>query len=195
MSTVCLEAQPAVTTTSFPTASQTVCCAIRKPPKHIKHDSFSLNCLPLSLSFSPLPEPFEEDVKETDSFPPNLPKIPTTSSSPPPVTHTSSSPTSSHSSSNTTAGPSGESGSRPLRLHPPALQPLHLLVSAIFLSTDHSFSVVYFHHPLHPPLLAALSCLSNSPDLSLITSRLRARLFLSSCDECEHVGSVSKPCV
>ncbi|XP_070768552.1 epithelial discoidin domain-containing receptor 1 isoform X3 [Enoplosus armatus] len=53
-----------------------------------------------------LSEPFEEDGTETDSFPPNLPKIPTTSSSPPPVNHTSSSPTSSHSSSNTTAGPS-----------------------------------------------------------------------------------------
>ncbi|XP_044064806.1 epithelial discoidin domain-containing receptor 1 isoform X2 [Siniperca chuatsi] len=53
-----------------------------------------------------LSEPFEEDVTETDSFPPNHPKIPTTSSSPPPVNHTSSSPTSSHSSSNTTAGPS-----------------------------------------------------------------------------------------
>ncbi|XP_078027799.1 epithelial discoidin domain-containing receptor 1 isoform X5 [Epinephelus lanceolatus] len=49
-----------------------------------------------------LSEPFEEDVTDTDSFLPNLPKIPTTSSSPPPVNHTSSSPTSSHSSSNTT---------------------------------------------------------------------------------------------
>ncbi|XP_049439542.1 epithelial discoidin domain-containing receptor 1 isoform X4 [Epinephelus fuscoguttatus] len=49
-----------------------------------------------------LSEPFEEDVTDTDSFPPNLPKIPTTSSSPPLVNHTSSSPTSSHSSSNTT---------------------------------------------------------------------------------------------
>ncbi|XP_031708538.1 epithelial discoidin domain-containing receptor 1 isoform X3 [Anarrhichthys ocellatus] len=52
-----------------------------------------------------LSEPFEEDATEKDSFP-NLPKIPTTTSSPPPVNLTSSSPTSSHSSSNITAGPS-----------------------------------------------------------------------------------------
>ncbi|XP_067457210.1 epithelial discoidin domain-containing receptor 1 isoform X2 [Thunnus thynnus] len=57
-----------------------------------------------------LSEPFEEDITETQSFPPNLPKIPKTSSSPPPVDHTSSSPTSSHSISNTTAGPSGSDG-------------------------------------------------------------------------------------
>uniref|UniRef100_A0A8C4DUP9 receptor protein-tyrosine kinase n=1 Tax=Dicentrarchus labrax TaxID=13489 RepID=A0A8C4DUP9_DICLA len=57
-----------------------------------------------------LSEPFEEDVTETDSFPPNLPKNPTNSSSPPSVNHTSSSPTSSHSTSNTTADPSGEAG-------------------------------------------------------------------------------------
>ncbi|KAM9352996.1 epithelial discoidin domain-containing receptor 1 [Symphorus nematophorus] len=53
-----------------------------------------------------LSEPFDEDVTDTDSFPPNFPHIPTSSSSPPPVNHTSPSPTSSHSSSNTTAGPS-----------------------------------------------------------------------------------------
>ncbi|XP_070822359.1 epithelial discoidin domain-containing receptor 1 isoform X5 [Chaetodon trifascialis] len=53
-----------------------------------------------------LSEPFEDDVTDTDSFPPNRPEIPATSSSPPPVNHTSSSPTSGHSSSNTTTGPS-----------------------------------------------------------------------------------------
>ncbi|XP_023282122.1 epithelial discoidin domain-containing receptor 1 isoform X5 [Seriola lalandi dorsalis] len=53
-----------------------------------------------------LSEPFEEDVKEPDSFPPNPPEIPSISSSAPPVNHTSSSPTSSHSSSNATADPS-----------------------------------------------------------------------------------------
>ncbi|XP_022612303.1 epithelial discoidin domain-containing receptor 1 isoform X4 [Seriola dumerili] len=53
-----------------------------------------------------LSEPFEEDVKEPDSFPPYPPKIPSISSSAPPVNHTSSSPTSSHSSSNATADPS-----------------------------------------------------------------------------------------
>nr|XP_046255107.1 epithelial discoidin domain-containing receptor 1 isoform X3 [Scatophagus argus] len=52
-----------------------------------------------------LSEPFEEIVTDTDSFPPNPPDVPTTSSSPP-VNHTFSSPTSSHSSSNTTAGSS-----------------------------------------------------------------------------------------
>uniref|UniRef100_A0A3Q1J550 receptor protein-tyrosine kinase n=1 Tax=Anabas testudineus TaxID=64144 RepID=A0A3Q1J550_ANATE len=51
-------------------------------------------------------EPFEEDVIEPDSFLPNLPKNPTTSSSPPIDIHTSSSPTTSPRSSNSTAGPS-----------------------------------------------------------------------------------------
>ncbi|XP_034466918.1 epithelial discoidin domain-containing receptor 1 isoform X4 [Hippoglossus hippoglossus] len=53
-----------------------------------------------------LSEPFEKDVTEPDSFPPNPPKIPTISSSAPPVNHTSSSPTSSHNSTNSTAEPS-----------------------------------------------------------------------------------------
>nr|XP_020466460.1 epithelial discoidin domain-containing receptor 1-like isoform X2 [Monopterus albus] len=52
-----------------------------------------------------LSEPFEEDVTEPDSYPSNLPKIPTTSSFPPPVNHTSSSTTSNHRPS-TTTGPS-----------------------------------------------------------------------------------------
>nr|XP_019948483.1 PREDICTED: epithelial discoidin domain-containing receptor 1 isoform X3 [Paralichthys olivaceus] len=54
-----------------------------------------------------LSEPFEGDVTEPDSIPPNPPKIPTIGSSAPPVNHTSSSPTSSHNSTNTTAEPSG----------------------------------------------------------------------------------------
>ncbi|XP_047454843.1 epithelial discoidin domain-containing receptor 1 isoform X3 [Mugil cephalus] len=54
-----------------------------------------------------LSEPFEEDVTDTDSFPPNLPEVPGTSSSPPPVNLTSSAPTSNPSSSNHTARPSG----------------------------------------------------------------------------------------
>ncbi|XP_035018494.2 epithelial discoidin domain-containing receptor 1 isoform X4 [Hippoglossus stenolepis] len=53
-----------------------------------------------------LSEPFEEDVTEPDSFPPNPPKIPAISSSAPPVNHTSSSPTWSHNSTNSTAEPS-----------------------------------------------------------------------------------------
>ncbi|XP_068179227.1 epithelial discoidin domain-containing receptor 1 isoform X2 [Antennarius striatus] len=52
-----------------------------------------------------LSEPFEEDVIDTDSFPPHPPKVPTTSSSPPPVVQTSFSPTSNHTSSNSTAVP------------------------------------------------------------------------------------------
>ncbi|XP_068998534.1 epithelial discoidin domain-containing receptor 1 isoform X2 [Embiotoca jacksoni] len=52
-----------------------------------------------------LSEPFEEDVTDTDSFPPNIPKIPDTSYSPT-VNLTSSAPTTNHSSSNTTIGPS-----------------------------------------------------------------------------------------
>ncbi|TKS82272.1 Epithelial discoidin domain-containing receptor 1 [Collichthys lucidus] len=56
-----------------------------------------------------LSEPFEEDVTDPDSYPPNLPEIPTTRASPPPINHTtssSSSPTTRHSSTNNTAGPS-----------------------------------------------------------------------------------------
>ncbi|KAM8871265.1 epithelial discoidin domain-containing receptor 1 isoform 1-T1 [Spinachia spinachia] len=52
-----------------------------------------------------LSEPFQEDAMGKNFFPTNLPRIPATSSSPPPVNLTSSSPTPSHSSSNTTAGP------------------------------------------------------------------------------------------
>ncbi|XP_019116780.2 epithelial discoidin domain-containing receptor 1 isoform X5 [Larimichthys crocea] len=56
-----------------------------------------------------LSEPFEEDVTDPDSYPPNLPENPTTRTSPPPINHTtssSSSPTTRHSSTNNTAGPS-----------------------------------------------------------------------------------------
>nr|XP_004550905.2 epithelial discoidin domain-containing receptor 1 isoform X2 [Maylandia zebra] len=53
-----------------------------------------------------LSEPFEEDVTDTDLFPPNIPKIPgTKSSSPPPVNVTSSAPTSSRGAFNSTTGP------------------------------------------------------------------------------------------
>lgn len=145
-----------------------------KPPKHWKHDSFSLNYLPLSFSFPPYPEPFEQDVTETDSVPPNLPKIPTTSSSPPPVNHSFSPPTSSHSLSNTT-GPSGESCWCPLCFYSPAL---HHHILLYLRSFRQPFSL---HCPLSsptmlslPPLLTALSCLHNSPDLSLTTSCLCA---------------------
>lgn len=51
-----------------------------------------------------LSEPFEEDVKDTDSFPPNFPKFGNTSTFPPPVNQTTSAPTSS--SSSNTARPS-----------------------------------------------------------------------------------------
>ena len=71
--------------------------------------------------------------------------------------------------------------SAPLRLHPPPLPPL------IFLNLS-------FHQPCHftcPTLTAP----PNSPDLALIASGHRARFSLSSCDEREHVGSVSKRCV
>lgn len=58
------------------------------------------------LSFSSLhAEPFEEDVMDTDSFPPNPPKVPPSSSSRPPVVQTSFSPTSNRTSSNATTGP------------------------------------------------------------------------------------------
>ncbi|XP_041649238.1 epithelial discoidin domain-containing receptor 1 isoform X3 [Cheilinus undulatus] len=53
-----------------------------------------------------LSEPFDSDATETDSFPPNLPKIPTTTSPSPPLLNHTSSPTSGHGSSNATAGPS-----------------------------------------------------------------------------------------
>ncbi|XP_005731917.1 epithelial discoidin domain-containing receptor 1 isoform X2 [Pundamilia nyererei] len=52
-----------------------------------------------------LSEPFEEDVTDTDLFPPNIPKIPGTKSSPPPVNVTSSAPTSSRGAFNSTTGP------------------------------------------------------------------------------------------
>ncbi|XP_023127358.2 epithelial discoidin domain-containing receptor 1 isoform X3 [Amphiprion ocellaris] len=52
-----------------------------------------------------LSEPFEEDVKDADSFPPNFPKFGNTSTFPPPVNQTTSAPTSS--SSSNTARPSG----------------------------------------------------------------------------------------
>ncbi|XP_037309221.2 epithelial discoidin domain-containing receptor 1 isoform X2 [Pungitius pungitius] len=52
-----------------------------------------------------LSEPFQEEATGNHFFPTNLPKIPTTSSSHPPVNPASSSPTPSHGSSNTTAGP------------------------------------------------------------------------------------------
>ncbi|XP_023127355.2 epithelial discoidin domain-containing receptor 1 isoform X1 [Amphiprion ocellaris] len=51
-----------------------------------------------------LSEPFEEDVKDADSFPPNFPKFGNTSTFPPPVNQTTSAPTSS--SSSNTARPS-----------------------------------------------------------------------------------------
>ncbi|KAL3980539.1 amyloid-like protein 1 [Sarotherodon galilaeus] len=54
-----------------------------------------------------LSEPFEEDVTDTDLFPPNIPKIPGTKSSPPPVNVTSSAPTSSRGAFNSTTGPTG----------------------------------------------------------------------------------------
>ncbi|KAI4810695.1 hypothetical protein KUCAC02_013632 [Chaenocephalus aceratus] len=50
-----------------------------------------------------LSEPFDKDVTETDSFPPILPKTPSTSSSAPPVNLTSSSPTSNSSNSTSDA--------------------------------------------------------------------------------------------
>lgn len=54
-----------------------------------------------------LSEPYEEDATESDSFPPNIPKTPTTiPPSPPPLNHTSSSPESGRRSSNTTVDPS-----------------------------------------------------------------------------------------
>ncbi|XP_022069972.1 epithelial discoidin domain-containing receptor 1 isoform X3 [Acanthochromis polyacanthus] len=52
-----------------------------------------------------LSEPFEEDVKDADSFPPNFPKFGNTSTFPPPVNQTTSTPASS--SSSNTARPSG----------------------------------------------------------------------------------------
>ncbi|XP_022069971.1 epithelial discoidin domain-containing receptor 1 isoform X2 [Acanthochromis polyacanthus] len=51
-----------------------------------------------------LSEPFEEDVKDADSFPPNFPKFGNTSTFPPPVNQTTSTPASS--SSSNTARPS-----------------------------------------------------------------------------------------
>ncbi|XP_071062071.1 epithelial discoidin domain-containing receptor 1 [Pseudochaenichthys georgianus] len=50
-----------------------------------------------------LSEPFDKDVTETDSFPPILPKTPSTSSSAPPLNLTSSSPTSNSSNSTSDA--------------------------------------------------------------------------------------------
>ncbi|KAF3839270.1 hypothetical protein F7725_017987 [Dissostichus mawsoni] len=47
--------------------------------------------------------PFDKDVTETDSYPPNPPKVPSTSSSAPPVNLTSSSPTSNSSNSTSDA--------------------------------------------------------------------------------------------
>lgn len=122
--------------------------------------------------FSPHPEPFEEDATDSDSFPPNLPKSPTTSSLPSPVNHTFSSPTSSHSSFNTTALTSGESCFHPTLPH-------------LFLSTDRFFSFGPLLSPatlLYPPLLAALS---NSSDLSLFSYCVSAHLYLFSCDNCQ----------
>uniref|UniRef100_I3K5L3 receptor protein-tyrosine kinase n=1 Tax=Oreochromis niloticus TaxID=8128 RepID=I3K5L3_ORENI len=49
-------------------------------------------------------------LSDTDLFPPNIPKIPGTKSSPPPVNVTSSAPTSSRGAFNSTTGPTGEAG-------------------------------------------------------------------------------------
>lgn len=65
------------------------------------------------------------------------------------------------------------------------------------LSANHSLSTVPFHHPpcclFHPSLLLSpafiIPLISPSPPLVSVPCP-----FLSSCDECGHVGSVSKPC-
>ncbi|KAM6994810.1 epithelial discoidin domain-containing receptor 1 isoform 2-T2 [Tautogolabrus adspersus] len=76
-----------------------------RPAKILRCKFFFADQWLLISEISFLSEPFEEDATEKGSFPPNLPKIPTTTS-PPLLNHTSSSPTSGRSSSNTTAGPS-----------------------------------------------------------------------------------------
>lgn len=112
---------------------------------------------------------------------PNRPEIPDTNTTLPPVYDISSSPTSNRSSSNTTPGPSGESSLSSSSSSSSSSPPSHLLES-FFPPTA----------PLHLPIITALS---NSPDLALIASCHCARFSLSSCEEREHVGSVSKRCV
>lgn len=141
--------------------NQTVCLSYNTP----------LDIFIVSHFFSPHPEPFDEDATDTDSFPPNLPKGPTTSSLPSPVNNTLSSPTSSHGSFNTTTVTSGESC-------------FHPTLSFLLLFTPHP-TISFFPQTilsfcplssptmlLYPPLLAALIPLisPSSPIVSLPVS-------------------------
>ncbi|KAK1896072.1 Epithelial discoidin domain containing receptor 1 [Dissostichus eleginoides] len=88
-----------------------------------------------------LSEPFDKDVTETDSYPPNPPKVPSTSSSAPPVNLTSSSPTSN--SSNSTSDASASPPASLILLIPTSSPPLSVPVtfSAVVMSV--SMSAVY----------------------------------------------------
>lgn len=154
----------------FPAAegNQTLCLSYSTP----------LDNFIVSHFFSPHPEPFDEDATDTDSFPPNLPKGPTTSSLPSPVNNTFS-PTSSHGSFNTTTVTSGESCFHPTLSFLLLFTPRPTI--SFFPQTILSFCPLSSPNMLlYPPLLAALS---DSSDLSLFSYCLSARLFLSSCDK------------
>jgi len=138
---------------------------------------------PFLFDLFPYPEPFEEDVTDTDLLPPNPPKIPVTSSSPA-VNVTTSFSTSSHSSSNSTTGSSGESSWSTLPILPPTYH------STLYFLWCY-LSIHYFRFLLH-------FITPSFPDLSVITPGLCAHCFslmlcrLWACQQCFCVLSLAR---